>query len=161
MRRRLAYTAVLDLPAWWSEERQSAIAHSDLLAVLIERDPVCLEVAKLLVLSLARLEHGPQFVEAVVVNRTALSCPVTLPDIAAQLGIRVAGVIPPAADVCLAAQRAHLPVVAFEAGGALAASFYALAKSLAATMAPLIGNTKNGTQEATTWAALSPVSTNV
>ena len=129
---------VIDLSPCWSDEHKAAIANSDLFAIVVERDPICIETAQSLLQTFPSLEFWPQFVEAVVVNRTALSKPVPLSEIALQLDIPLAGVIPPAADLCIAAQRAHLPVVAFEPASGLAASFYELAAHLSTAMAPLL-----------------------
>jgi len=134
----LADYVVVDLSSCWSDEHKAVIANSDLLAIVVERDPICIETAQSLLHTFTSLDIWPQFVEAVVVNRTPLSRPVPLAEIELQLDIPLAGVIPPAADLCIAAQRAHLPVVAFEPASGLAAGFSELAAHLSTAMAPLL-----------------------
>jgi septum formation inhibitor-activating ATPase MinD len=52
-------------------------------------------------------------------------------EIEAQLGLPIFGVIPPASDLCLAAQNARTPLVVFQAESLAAGSITALAERLA------------------------------
>ena len=49
-----------------------------------------------------------------VVNRASLTCPICVDELQRLVGMPVLGTIPPAGDLCNAAQQARRPVVAFE-----------------------------------------------
>jgi Flp pilus assembly CpaE family ATPase len=68
---------------------------------------------------------------AVIVNRAPLSVSASLAEVEHQLGIPIFGVIPPAPDVCCAAQNAHVPLVEFDPESLAAGSLVALAERLA------------------------------
>jgi len=67
----------------------------------------------------------------VLVNRAALASPMPLVDIEVQLGIPILGVMPPAADLCAAAQNAHSPLLTFEPDSLPAIALRALSRILA------------------------------
>jgi septum formation inhibitor-activating ATPase MinD len=73
----------------------------------------------------------PQFIGSVIVNRSSLATPIPIPDIEAQLGIPTLGVIPPAAELCVASQKARVPLVAFDPQSLMAQSLITLAGRLA------------------------------
>jgi len=50
----------------------------------------------------------------VVVNRASLACPLSVDEVQRLVGMPVLGAIPPAADLCNAAQKTRRPVVTFE-----------------------------------------------
>jgi pilus assembly protein CpaE len=128
----LAQCVVLDLPPHPSEANRAAIRISDFVGLVTEREPSSLFAAEA---ALERLRgYAPQApVGVVVVNRVPLSNPVGLPDIAVQLGQPVVGVVPPAADGCMLAQKIGKPLVVVQPESLFAGSLTDLARRLAAT----------------------------
>jgi hypothetical protein len=58
-----------------------------------------------------------------VINRTALVSPIPITYIESELSVPIFGVIPPAPDLCAAAQKARIPLVKFDAESLVASSF--------------------------------------
>src|SRR5262249_54914898 len=107
----LAEYVVLDLPPSLSGSNRAAVTASGRLVMVVERDPVCVQSAKLMTLAMEDWEGTPHPVEITLVNRASLSCPMPLPEIESQLGFPALAVVPPGPDICLSAQHAHTPVV--------------------------------------------------
>jgi MinD-like ATPase involved in chromosome partitioning or flagellar assembly/CheY-like chemotaxis protein len=127
---RLADFIVIDLPSELSDTNRAVIRASELLALVVERDPICVQAAKMILRAIESWSDAPQMV-AIIVNRTALASSASIADIEMQLGIPIFGVIPPAADVCNAAHNAHTPLVTFDSESLVAESITALAERLA------------------------------
>jgi pilus assembly protein CpaE len=127
----LAEYVVLDLPASLSNANRAAVEVSGRLALVVERDPVCVQSAGLMVHAMEAWEGAPQPIEIVLVNRASLSSPMPLQDIEAQLGFPPLGVVPPGPDICLGAQQAHAPVVTFQPDSLIADSLIALSEKVA------------------------------
>ena len=127
---RLADFVVVDLPAALSEANRAAIQASDFVALVVERDPICVQTGKLIRQSIEGWNHAPEM-GAVIVNRAPLDASASVAEIELQLGMPILGVIPPAPDVCCAAQSAYTPLVAFDPESLAAGSMTALAKRLA------------------------------
>ncbi len=126
----LSDTAIIDLAPELSEQNRAMLGEVDTLALVVERDALALEAAKAKLGAME--EYGIGFREAglVIVNRVPLSAPLPLTDIESQLGLPVLGVIPPAADLCASAYRAHTPVVKFDPQSLMGTSLVQLAKRL-------------------------------
>jgi pilus assembly protein CpaE len=128
---RLADFILIDLPAAaLSDTNRAVIQASDLLALVVERDPICLQAAKMILRAIELWSDAPP-IGAIIVNRTALASSVSMAEIEFQLGIPTLGVIPPAADVCIAAYNAHTPLVAFDSESLIAGSITSLTEKLA------------------------------
>ena len=127
---RLADFVVVDLPTTLSEANRAVIQASDVLALVIERDAICLQAAKMILKVIQLWNDAPQ-IGAIIVNRTALTSAASIAEIEVQLGIPIFGVIPPASDVCSSAQNARTALVAFDSESLVAASITALAEVLA------------------------------
>jgi pilus assembly protein CpaE len=127
---------VIDLSSVPSEANRAVIEASECLALVIERDPICLETARVVLQTISSWETAPQSIGAVVVNRVPLVAPVPISECETRLGVPILAVIPPAADDCVAAQRANRPLVAFDSDGLAANTFVALAKLLSQSGAP-------------------------
>jgi hypothetical protein len=67
----------------------------------------------------------------ILVSRAPLNTSDTIAEIEIQLGIPIFGVVPPAPDVCRAAQDARTPLVAFASDSLVTDSITALAEKLA------------------------------
>ncbi|HUS06865.1 MAG TPA: response regulator [Bryobacteraceae bacterium] len=128
----LADYVILDLPASLSEANRAAIEDSGRLLLVMERDPNCTQSAKLMARALEAWDGTPQ-IETILVNRTLVSCPVPLPEIEAEMGFPVLGMVPPAPDICLAAQRAHAPLTVFQPDCLIAESLAGLADKCASS----------------------------
>jgi HPt (histidine-containing phosphotransfer) domain-containing protein len=105
--------------------------------LVVERDATCVQSAKLILLSIGVWNPALQVAGAVIVNRVALTTPIPIPKIEAELGVPTLRVIPPASDLCNAAQNAGSPVVAFDPESLVAGSLAALAERLASAPARL------------------------
>jgi pilus assembly protein CpaE len=128
---RLADFILIDLPAAsLSDANRAVIQASNLLALVVERDPICLQAAKMILRAIESWSDAPP-IGAIIVNRTALASSVSIAEIEFQLGIPTLGVIPPAADACIAAHNAHTPLVAFDSESLVADSISSLAERLA------------------------------
>jgi pilus assembly protein CpaE len=130
----LADYVVLDLPACLSDANRAAAEVSSRLILVAERDPVCVESAKLMARAIEAWEGSPQPIEMILVNRAAPVCPMSLQEIETQLGFPALGVVPPEPDVCLAAEIAHTPLIAFRPDSLVAGNLIALAKQCASDM---------------------------
>jgi Flp pilus assembly CpaE family ATPase len=126
----LADFIVVDLPTSLSETNQALIQRSDLLALVIERDPICMQAAKMILETIKLWNDAPE-IGAIIVNRTPVPSSASVAEIEMQLGIPIFGVIPPAPDVCSAAQNARTPLVAFDSESLVAGSIAAVADRLA------------------------------
>jgi pilus assembly protein CpaE len=123
----LADYVVLDLPCSLADANRAAVESSNRLILVMERDPVCIQSARLMAQAIEAWEGTPQPIEMIVVNRSLLSCPIPLAEVEAQLGFPPLAVVPPGPDICLAAQRAHLPVIAFQPDSLVSDSLIGLA----------------------------------
>jgi MinD-like ATPase involved in chromosome partitioning or flagellar assembly/CheY-like chemotaxis protein len=123
---RMADHVVLDLPASLSDANRAAIQSSGRLVVVVEWDPVCVQLANLMAGTIAAWEGTPRSIQSVLVNRASVSCPMPLSEIETQLGYELLGVVPPGSDVCLAAQTAHKPVIALQPDGVMADNLISL-----------------------------------
>jgi Flp pilus assembly CpaE family ATPase len=124
---RMADHVVLDLPASLSDSNRAAIEASGRLVLVLELDPVCVQLAKLMVQAINNWEDTPG-IESVVVNRASVSCPMSLSEVETQLGYPLIGKVPPGSDVCLAAQTNSTPLVWFHPDSALADSMNTIAE---------------------------------
>jgi pilus assembly protein CpaE len=126
----LADYVVVDLAATLSDTNRAVIQDSNLLALVVDKDPICIQSAKLMLQTIQSWNATPR-IGAVIVSREALSSSMLVSEIEAQLGLPIFGVIPPASDLCLAAQNARTPLVVFQAESLAAGSITALAERLA------------------------------
>ena len=108
----LADYVVLDMPPSCSGANRTAIQQADLLALVLERDPICLPCAKALLEAFGNVT--PALAGLVVVNRVGLATPFDLSQAEAQFDIPIFGVIPPAPELCIASRQAFTPLVLFD-----------------------------------------------
>lgn len=128
----LGEVVIVDLPSSLSEADRVVIEGSDILALVVERDVLSVDSAKAKLSALESLGIIPQEAGLVIVNRAPLAAPMALQEIESQLGLPIFAVIPPAADLCAAAYRVHIPLVKLDAQSSVATSFVSLAKRLSA-----------------------------
>jgi pilus assembly protein CpaE len=101
----MADYVIVDLPASLSEANRAVIEHSSSMTIVVERDPVCVQAARLMVRAIESWNVAAQPIGAVIVNRASAVCPMPLPEINTLLGWKVLGVISPDADLCIRAQN--------------------------------------------------------
>ncbi len=122
---------VADIPTSLADPNRALIEDSALLSLVVERDSLAVDSARLLLRAIDSWKAGRVSLGAVLVNRAALVSPMPLAEIEIQLAIPILGVIPPAADLCAAAQNAHSPLLTFEADSLPAIALRALSRIIA------------------------------
>lgn len=127
----LAEHVVVDLPASLSEANRSVIEASDCLLLVVERDPWCVECARPILDMLRSWNVLPPLMGSVIVNRASFSTPMDLAEIEMKLAIPTFSVIPPAAELCIAAQKAAMPLASLDSDSIAARGMIGLAERLA------------------------------
>lgn len=122
---------IVDLRASLSDANRAVVEISDLLMLVVEREPVCVQLAKLMARAVESWNSAPQ-IGSVIVNRVAVSTPMPLTEIDAQLGCPTLGVIPPDPDLCRSAQNARTPLVSFDPESLMGEALATLAERLVA-----------------------------
>lgn len=110
----IADYVIVDLPASLSETNRAVLENSDCLALVVERDPISVQSAKLILNRVDSWKAGRLSIGAVILNRAALVSPMPFAEIDAELRVATLGVIPPAPDLCATAQHAHSPMVTLD-----------------------------------------------
>ena len=121
---------VVDAPISLAAANRALIEGAALLVLVVERDSLAVEAGRLVLRAIDSWKAGRVSLGAVIVNRAALVYPLPLADIEVQLAIPILGVIPPAADVCAAAQQAHSPLLALDTDNLLAIALRALSRAI-------------------------------
>ncbi|MGD0126070.1 MAG: AAA family ATPase [Terriglobia bacterium] len=128
---KLADYVIVDIPSSLGETNRAVIEDSSQLVLVIERDAICVQSANLILLSIGAWKPPVQVTGAIIVNREALSTPIPIPKIEAELEVPTLAVISPASDLCNAAQNAGLPVVMYDPESLVAGTMATLAERLA------------------------------
>jgi Flp pilus assembly CpaE family ATPase len=123
----LADYVILDLPPALSPAARAAIQASDVLAILVERDAFALEAAEAKLKALQMAGIAPGHVGAIVVSKAPLGAPMAISEFAARLGVEMFGYVPPAPDLCAAANKRHITVSVLDGESLVARSLAALA----------------------------------
>ena len=123
---------VLDLPASISPANRAILEESDYLALVVEREPVCVEAAKNIFNVIESWGAMPTMSGLAIVNRAPLVSPLPIEDIEARFGLPILTVIPPAPDLCLQSQKARIPIVQLDPESLVANSIVALARGFQA-----------------------------
>jgi len=126
----IADYVILDLPASLSETNRAVLENSDCLALVVERDPIAVRSAKLILNRVDSWKAGRLSIGAVILNRAALVSPIPFTEIDAELRIPTLGVIPPAPDLCAAAQHAYSPIVTLDADSLLSVALRGLGREI-------------------------------
>ena len=119
--------AVLDLPASLSDANRAAVEASAQVILVTERDPVSIRLAGLMAQAIEAWAGAPQPIGIVVVDCIPVGRPMPLSEVESRLGSSPIAVIPPDADICLAAQHAGVPLIAFEPDGLVSGRLIELA----------------------------------
>jgi len=134
----LADYVIVDLPPSLTDANRVVIEHSRSMALVVERDPVCVRVAGKMLRAIESWNATPYPVGAVIVSRASVSCPMPLPEIDSLLNCEVLKVVPPAADMCLRAQNTGVPVVAVDPESPISGSLKDLSEMLAGARSELL-----------------------
>ena len=121
---------IVDLPASLSETNRTVLENSACLGLVVERDPISVQSAKLILNRVDSWKAGRLTIGAVIVNRAALVSPMPFAEIDAELRIATLGVIPPAPDLCAAAQHAHSPMVTLDADSLVSVALLGLGREI-------------------------------
>jgi pilus assembly protein CpaE len=124
----LADYVVVDLPATLSPANRAVLRGSDYLALVVEREPVCVEAAKFVLATIQKWDVTPAMSGMVIVNRASLVAPLPIPEIEEELGSSILEVITPAPDLCFQSQKARTPMVELDPESLVAQSLVALSK---------------------------------
>jgi len=116
----MAERVVIDLPAVTSPMTQAVVRQCDLVAMVLERDPVSVNATRMFLQVLHSWGISQLVVGAIIVNRVMALTPLPISDITSQLGCTIFGVIPPAIELCVRANQAGSPVVFLEPESTLA-----------------------------------------
>lgn len=106
----LADTVVVDLSSALSSTTWAVLRNVDLLTLVVERDVLCIKAAARFLKAADEHPEIPLNIAPVLVNRSAVSCPIPIPEIEQQLG-PLSAVLPPAAEICMLAEAAGTPLV--------------------------------------------------
>jgi|GEM_PF-210800 len=126
----IADYVIVDLPASISETNRAVLESSDCLALVVERDLICVQSAKLILSRVDTWKAGRLTIGTVIVNRAALVSPMPFAEIDAELNVGTLGVIPPAPDLCAAAQHAHSPMVTLDSDSLVSVALLGLSREI-------------------------------
>lgn len=121
----MADYVIVDLPASLSDANREVIGIANYMALVAEPDPVCIDTAALVARTIQGWSKAPRSIGTVIVNRAVVASAIGLQEIDEPLGV-----IPPEPDLCLRAQTAHAPLVAFLPESLMAENLIALAARL-------------------------------
>jgi pilus assembly protein CpaE len=109
----MADYVVVDLPPLPTETHRVLADLCDIFAVVLEGEPSCVNAAKMVLHLLRSWDLVGNRAVAVVTNRSGFTTAISLPDIRAQLGCEIVGVMPFAGEACLAAAGQGVPLALF------------------------------------------------
>lgn len=132
----MADVIVVDLPGHPCDASRAAIQRCDRLALVVEPETLSVASGKLTLELLESWGVGGGVVGLVVVNRAMLAVPLTA--IRSQLGYEIVGVMPPAVEACIAAQKRGVPLVLHQPDHLAAISLTEIAQKLVADQAAAI-----------------------
>jgi pilus assembly protein CpaE len=132
----IADYVIVDLPASFSETNRAVLENSDCLALVVERDPISVQSARLILNRVDSWKAGKLTIGTVILNRAALVSPMPFAEIDAELRVATLGVIPPAPDLCAAAQHAHSPMVTLDADSLVSVALRDLGREIEERVPP-------------------------
>jgi MinD-like ATPase involved in chromosome partitioning or flagellar assembly len=127
----LADYVVVDLPSYPCGTSLAAAACCNFTALVVEREPASVAAGNSMVELLRSWISDKNALGSVVVTKDSLASFLALSDIRTQLGCPIAGVIPPAAEICAASYKLGVPLALSEPDSLAAASLIELANRLA------------------------------
>ena len=127
----LADYVVVDLPADPSAVNQAAAGTCDHVTVVVERSLSGVAAGGCRVQLLRHWRMEERSISAVIVIKDALGGFMSPADLETRLGCAIAGVVPPAAELCVHSSRTGTPFALLEPENIASASLIALAEKLA------------------------------
>jgi MinD-like ATPase involved in chromosome partitioning or flagellar assembly len=127
---RMADYVIVDLPSEPCQITQVAVNNCDAAALVVNREPACLGAAKSTTELLALWGVAEKSVLAVVVVKDAEGF-ISPEEMASRLGCEIAGVIPPAGELCAASMTAGSPLCVLEPESLAAGNFDRLVQRFA------------------------------
>lgn len=118
----MAKYVVLDLPLRPFEPTPTAVRQCDYVGLVLQPDPDAVAAAKIAFEALRMWGVKEQNCGLVVVGKAAVGDTLGLKEVSEELGLGIVGAIPPAADLCLSAQRMGEPLVTHQSLSVAAAS---------------------------------------
>jgi DNA-binding response OmpR family regulator len=109
----MADYVVVDLPHLPAETHRVLADLCDIFTVVLEGEPGCVNTAKVVLRLLRTWGLIGNRAVAVVTNRSGFTTSTSLPDIRAQLGCEIVGVMPFAGEACIAAASQGVPLALF------------------------------------------------
>jgi CheY-like chemotaxis protein/MinD-like ATPase involved in chromosome partitioning or flagellar assembly len=128
----MADYTIIDLPCYASGAGQAAIRRCDFVALVVEPELTCVMSGKVALELLRSWGVSGGLVGAVVVNRTMVARAMKLHEIRSRLGCEIVGVVPPAAEACIAAQERGVPLVIYEPDSRVAVNLTEMTNRLVA-----------------------------
>ena len=110
----MADYTIIDLPCYASSANKAAIRRCDFVALVVAPEITCVMSGKVTLELLRSWDISGGLVGAVVVNRTIAARAMKLREIRSRLACEIVGVVPPAAEACIAAQERGVPLVIYQ-----------------------------------------------
>jgi CheY-like chemotaxis protein/MinD-like ATPase involved in chromosome partitioning or flagellar assembly len=127
----MAEYVLVDLPSYPCYTGQAAVAGCNFTALVVEREPGSMAAGESMGALLRSWIADKNALGAVVVTKDSLAAFLALSDVQIGLGCPIAGVIPPAADLCAASYKLGTPLALSDPDSLAAASLVELANRLA------------------------------
>jgi DNA-binding response OmpR family regulator len=128
----MADYTIIDLPCHPSGANQAAIRQCDYIVLVVVPEPACVMAGRVTLQLLKSWGVGVGLVGAIVVRRAIAVSAMKLPEIRSQLGCDIVGVVPPAGEACIAAQRQGVPLVLYQPNSMAAVNLTEMASRLVA-----------------------------
>lgn len=110
----MADYVIVDLPTHLSDVSRTVLLQCDRVTLVVERDANSVAACRLAVQLLGHWGIDESAVTAVVVVKDAMASFVPVPELGSRIGCSIAGVIPPAGELCLTANKMGAPFVLLE-----------------------------------------------
>ncbi len=131
----IADLVVVDLPSCLTAAHEAVIRRTNCLALVAERDETSLMAARVAKNRVVSWGMSTDAIHLVLVNRSPVLDNLSKEKIEEMVGLKVAGIVPPAPDLCGAALRASTPLAVFRPRSAPAAILSSIAQKISLTAA--------------------------
>ena len=128
----MADYTVIDLPCYASSANKAAIRRCDFVALVVAPEMTCVMSGKVTLELLRSWDVSGGLVGAIVVNRMIAARAMKLREIKSGLGCEIVGVVPPAAETCIAAQERGVPLVIYQPNSTAAVNLAEMTNRLVA-----------------------------
>ncbi|MEA3459274.1 MAG: response regulator [Chloroflexota bacterium] len=128
----MADYTIIDLPRHPSSANRVAVQCCDFVTLVVAPKPSCVMSGRVTLEVLKSWGVSGGLVGAIVVNRAILARAMKVPEIRSRLGCEIVGLVPPAAEACMAAQERGVPLVLYQPNITAAVALTEIASRLAA-----------------------------